>query len=123
MRNRRVIAVVVALVAGGLLAAVPASAGSTGKVREYVVQYGDGVSAADARAAIREAGGRVVDEIASIGLAKVQTTSAGFVSDALSESALAGVARNQIVGYADPALREKVDEVESLSRRTARRRR
>jgi subtilisin family serine protease len=109
-----VIAAVVALVAGGLLAAVPASAGSAGKVREYVVQYGNGVSAADARAAIREAGGRVVDEIASIGLAKVQTTSAGFVSDALSESALAGVARNRIVGYAEPALREKVDEVESL---------
>ena len=114
MRNRMVIAAVVALVAGGLLAAVPATAGSNGKVREYVVQYGDGVSAEDARAAIREAGGRVVDEIASIGLAKVQTTSAGFVSSALDEAALAGVARNRIVGYAEPALREKVDEVESL---------
>ena len=49
MRNRMVIAAVVALVAGGLLAAVPASAGSDGKVREFVVQYRDGVAAAEAR--------------------------------------------------------------------------
>jgi hypothetical protein len=52
MRNRMVVAVVVALVAGGLMAAVPAGAGSAGKVREFVVRYGDGVSASmpDARA-------------------------------------------------------------------------
>jgi subtilisin family serine protease len=114
MGERMVVAGVVALVAGGLLAAVPAAAGSDGRVREYVVQYGDGVSAADAHAAIRDAGGKVVDEIAAIGLAKVQTQSADFVTDALGEAAIAGVARNRIIGYAEPALREKVDEVESL---------
>ncbi len=74
MRNRMVIAAVVALVAGGLLAAVPASAGSDGKVREYVVLYADGASAAEARAAIESLGGTVVDEIAQIGPAKVRTT-------------------------------------------------
>jgi hypothetical protein len=109
-----VIAAVVALVAGGLLASVPASAGSAGKVREYVVQYGDGVSAAEARAEIRALGGTVLEEISAIGAAKVRTSNPSFASDATGSAALAGVARNRIVGFADPALREKVDEVESL---------
>jgi lantibiotic leader peptide-processing serine protease len=114
MRNRMVIAAVVALVAGGLLASVPASAGSAGKVIEYVVQYGDGVSAAEARAEIRALGGTVVEEISAIGAAKVRTSNPSFASDATGSAAFAGVARNRIVGFADPALREKVDEVESL---------
>jgi lantibiotic leader peptide-processing serine protease len=114
MRNRMVIAAVLVLVAGGLLATVPANAGSDGKDREYVVQYKEGASAADARAAIRDAGGTVVDEITAIGLAKVRTSNPSFVSEALGERALAGVARNRIVGYAEPALQPKVDDVESL---------
>ena len=114
MRNRMVLAVVVAVVAGGLLAAVPATAGSAGKAREYVVKYGDGVSTADARAAIRSLGGRVVEEISAIGVAKVWTRSDDFASAARGSVALAAVARNRIIGFAEPALREKVDEVESL---------
>jgi subtilisin family serine protease len=114
MRNRMVIAAFVGMVAGGLLAAVPAGAGSGGAQRDYVVRYQDGVSSADARAAIRDAGGTVVDEIAAMGLAKVRTSNPGFVSDAMHEQALAGVARNRIVGYATPALRPKVDDIETL---------
>jgi lantibiotic leader peptide-processing serine protease len=114
MRNRMVMFAVMALVAGGLLAAIPASADSTGKVQEYVVQYREGVSAAEARAEIDALGGRVVEEISAIGAAKVRTSNPDFASDAIDSDALAGVARNRIVGFADPALREKVDEVESL---------
>ena len=114
MRNRMVIVAFVSLVAGGLLAAVPVSAGSDGKVREYVVLYAHGTAATEARAAIEALGGTVIDEIAQIGLAKVRTTNANFASDVLGERALAGAARNRIIGFADPALREKVDEVESL---------
>jgi subtilisin family serine protease len=114
MRSRMVIAAVVALVAGGLLAAVPATADSDGKVREYVVLYADGASSADARAAIEDLGGRIVDEISEIGLAKVQTDNGNFASDVLGESTLVGAARNRIVGFAEPALREKVDDVEGL---------
>jgi lantibiotic leader peptide-processing serine protease len=114
MRSRMVIAAVVALVAGGLLAAVPASAGSEGTVREYVVLYEDGASAKEARNAIAELGGTVVDEISAIGLAKVRTDNPDFAADVAGESLLAGAARNRIVGFAEPALREKVDEVESL---------
>src|SRR5512132_4092736 len=114
MRNRMVMFAVMSLVAGGLLAAIPASADSTGKVQEYVVQYREGVSAAEARAEIGALGGRVVEEISAIGAAKVRTSNPDFASDAIDSDALAGVARNRIVGFADPALREKVDEVESL---------
>jgi subtilisin family serine protease len=114
MRNRMVIAAVVALVAGGLLAAVPASAGSDGKVTEYVVLYEDGASAAEARAAIENLDGTIVDEISQIGLAKVRTSNASFEADVLAEDALAGAATNQIIGFAEPGLREKVDDVEGL---------
>jgi subtilisin family serine protease len=114
MRNRMVIAAVVALVAGGLLAAVPASAGSDGKVTEYVVLYEDGASAAEARAAIESLDGTIVDEISQIGLAKVRTSNASFEADVLAEDALAGAATNQIIGFAEPGLREKVDDVEGL---------
>src|SRR4029450_9666270 len=116
MRNRMVMVAVVALVAGGLLAAIPASADSTGKVQEYVVQYREGVSAAEARAEIDALGGRVVEEISAIGAAKVLTSNPDFASDAIDSDALAGVARNRIVGFADPALREKVEQVEAVVR-------
>jgi lantibiotic leader peptide-processing serine protease len=114
MRSRMVIAAVVALVAGGLLAAVPATADSDGKVREYVVLYEGGASAAEAHAAIESLEGTIVEEISEIGLAKVHTSNPDFVADALGQDALAGAARNRVIGFADPALREKVDEVESL---------
>ena len=68
----------------------------------------------DARDAIADLGGTVVDEISAIGLAKVRTDNPDFAADVAGESLLAGAARNRIVGFAEPALREKVDEVESL---------
>ena len=114
MRNRMVIAAVVALVAGGLLAAVPASAGSDGKVREYVVLYEDGASAAAARSAIGSLDGVIVEEITQIGLAKVRTSNDAFEAEVAEEAALAGAAPNRIIGFAEPALREKVDDVEAL---------
>ena len=69
MRKRMVIAAVVALVAGGLLAVVPAGAASDGKVQEYVVLYEDGASVADAHAAIASLDGSIVEEISQIGRA------------------------------------------------------
>ena len=117
MRNRMVIAAMLALVAGGILAAIPASAGSAGsegKVREYVVLYDRGASAADARDAIADLGGTVIDEISAIGLAKVRTTNDAFEAEVADEAALAGAAPNRIIGYAEPAQREKVDDVEAM---------
>jgi subtilisin family serine protease len=99
-----------------LLGVAPlAGARTEGRLAEYVVHYERGVSIAEARAAVRAAGGTVVEELTSIGAAKVLSRNASFVLDAAAEAAIAGAARNRVIGYADPALRKKVDEVEALS--------
>jgi subtilisin family serine protease len=117
MRERRAIAVALtATLAVALAGAVPtASARTDGRLREYVVQYEAGATLAEARAAVRDAGGRVVDELAAIGVAKVVSRNGRFILDATAQEALAGAARNRVIGYAEPALREKVDRVESFS--------
>ena len=115
MRTRMVVAAVVAMVAGGALAAIPASASSSeAQVKEYVVLYDADASGAEARTEIADLGGTVVDEIGAIGLAKVRTDNADFESDVLDSAVLAGAAPNKIIGYAEPALREKVDDVEGM---------
>jgi subtilisin family serine protease len=116
MRRRSFVAALIAMLTVPLVGFLPsASASSNGPLREYVVQYESGASLAEARAAVRAAGGTVVDEIDAIGAAKVVSRNASFIADATGQSALAGVARNRVIGYAEPALREKVDRVESLT--------
>jgi subtilisin family serine protease len=116
MRRRSFVAALIAMLTVALVGFLPsASARSNGPLREYVVQYEAGVTLADGRAAVREAGGRVVDELAAIGVAKVVSRNGNFILDAAAQGSLAGAARNRVIGYAEPALREKIDEVESLS--------
>jgi subtilisin family serine protease len=116
MRSRSTAAALIVVAALTMLGLVPsASARTSGPLREYVVRYGDGVSLAEGRAAVRAAGGKVVDEIVSIGAAKVLSRNLSFILDAAAHDAIAGAAQNRVIGYSDPALREKVDEVEALS--------
>jgi lantibiotic leader peptide-processing serine protease len=116
MRRRSFVAALIAMLTVALVGFLPsASARSNGPLREYVVQYEAGASLADARAAIRAAGGTVVDEIDAIGAAKVVSKNTNFIVDATEQSALAGAARNRIIGYSSPGLREKVDNVEALT--------
>ncbi len=116
MRNRVVVGALFALVAASLAGPTTvATARSDDRVKEYVVLYQHGASLADARAAIASLGGTIVDELSSIGVARVRSAEADFVSQVMGKSALAGAARNEIVGYVTPALREKTDEVESLA--------
>jgi lantibiotic leader peptide-processing serine protease len=118
MRNRVLGGALVALVvAGGLAGPISgAGAGRSIEMREYVVLFEDGASSTAARAAIEKLGGEIVEVNSAIGVAKVRTRNADFISDAVRESTLAGAARNRIVGYSDPALRNKTDEVESIPR-------
>jgi lantibiotic leader peptide-processing serine protease len=51
----------------------------------------------------------------AIGAAKVVSRNSNFILDAAGQAALTGAARNRVVGFAEPALREKVDEVEALT--------
>jgi len=117
MRSRHsMVVAVVATLAIALAGSLPtAFARTNGRLREYVVQYEQGASLAEGRAAVRAAGGRVVDELSAIGVAKVVSRNGRFILDAAAQGALAGAARNRVIGYTEPALREKVDEVESLS--------
>src|SRR5688500_4310603 len=117
MRKRRSMAVALtAALAVALVGSVPmASARTDGRLREYVVQYGTGVTLAEGRAAVRAAGGKVVDELSAIGVARVVSRNGRFILDATAHEALAGAARNRVIGYAEPALRKKVDRVESLA--------
>ncbi len=115
MHRRIVTGAVIALAIGTLAGPVPtAAAGSNGRLREYVVLYEQGTSSAEGRAAVEDVGGRIIDEITSIGVARVTTRNATFASDATGSAAVAGVSRNRVIGYSEPALREKVDEVEAL---------
>ena len=116
MRNRSMVIALAITTTVALLGILPnASARPSGKLREYVVQYEQGATLAEARAAVEAAGGRIVGELTAIGAAKVVSKNANFILDAAGQAALAGAARNRIIGYAEPALREKVDRVESLT--------
>src|SRR5215204_2060927 len=72
-----------------------AAASGTG---EFVVFYADGVAASDAHAAIAAAGGTVVDEVGSLGIARVTTDDAGFSRAVTASGAVRGVVRNHSVG-------------------------
>lgn len=77
------------------------AASADGGTGEFVVFYEDGVSSADGRAAVARAGGRVVDEISQLGIARVTTDDAGFVAAAKATGEVRSVARNHSVGASD----------------------
>ena len=77
------------IVAGVIAAAafgIAQSAGAGDQARDYVVLYEQGASAAQARAAVEDAGGRVVSENPAIGLATVRSTEADFAREAAGAS-------------------------------------
>jgi lantibiotic leader peptide-processing serine protease len=103
-----------------------ASARRTGPVREYVVLYDDSATLAEARAELKALGATIERENTAIGLATVRSSNASFLTDVMGRRTLFGAARNRAIGHSVPALRPKLDEVESLpgirdaSRRPAR---
>jgi subtilisin family serine protease len=88
-----------------LVLIVPLTAGASkerARQHTYVVLYERGASADSAHAAIRSAGGRVVDENREVGVATVRSANADFVTDVSRSGAVSGAARNRPVGYAAP---------------------
>jgi subtilisin family serine protease len=114
MRNRVALGALFVVLAGVLAGPLPAGAAPDGTLREYVVLYEAAASAEEAHAAIEALGGTIVDELSSIGVAKVTSDDAEFIAKVMEQEALAGAARNTIVGVSDPGLVEKVDDVEGL---------
>jgi lantibiotic leader peptide-processing serine protease len=109
MRRLRMPVLAGALVAAGF--AVAATADAEQAPREYVVVYDAAASAQDARAAIADAGGTIVDENAAIGVATVKAD-ASFEAKAADEAALEGAATNAPIGQAprDQASRREAIE-------------
>ena len=88
----------------GLLAAavfgVVQTASAGGDATEYVVLYERGVSSAQGREAVEDAGGRIVKVNTKVGLATVRSTDDDFAAQAASEDALVGAAPNRPIGQA-----------------------
>ncbi len=79
--------------------AAPPGVGPTAVTPErWVVLYAGGTTMDESRRAVAAAGGQVVAENADIGVATVTTTSAAFRALAARQPALAGVARDRVVG-------------------------
>src|SRR5215207_9638492 len=102
-----------ALAACALAGAVASADGApTGPGREYVVLYEHGASGKAARAAIADAGGRVVSENADIGVATVRTSDSSFAADVARSSAIEGATTNRVIGRAprDAVKRDAIEK-------------
>ena len=88
----------------GLLAAaafgVAQTASAGGDAREYVVLYEQGVTAAQGRDAVEDAGGRIVKVNSKVGLATVRSTDDDFAAQAAREGEIVGAAPNRPIGQA-----------------------
>jgi subtilisin family serine protease len=93
------------------------TAGSNSGTSEYVVLYANGVDATTARAAIADAGGTVLREIAEIGMAQVLTDNAGFRQAIKASGTVRGVARNHAVGLARQGMVHRFAEERALDDR------
>src|SRR5262245_63877295 len=121
---RRILPVATAV--GALLVAAfvtPADAkgGATSNgAHNFLVLYADGASNAGGRAAIATAGGTVVHENATIGLAEVVSNNPNFMRDVRSQKAVKGAARDRSVGTTRPGMGhkfrdERLDDERALS--------
>jgi lantibiotic leader peptide-processing serine protease len=90
------------------LGACGAGVAAAATPKEYVVLYDSASSASAARAAIHDAGGRVVRENKAVGLATVRTKARTFLSEVSSAPAIDGLATNRAIGRS-PADRRKND--------------
>ena len=97
------LAVLVVLAGAALSAARPAT--KQQQSQSYVVLYGKGVSAAQAHAAVRAAGGRIVRENRKVGVATARSSNPRFLTAASRSAAIEGVARDKRIGYVPRASR------------------
>jgi subtilisin family serine protease len=111
MVRKAIVWIVLMLLAIALVpvaAAKPADA--QGDEQEFVVVYAADVSLEAAHAAITAAGGTIVKENASVGVATITTRNANFMAAARRQSALMGVAHNKRIGQAPQLVQPKLDD-------------
>src|SRR5690349_13935893 len=101
MRRRLVVGAVTTVTGLAFLATVPVSASAAPTVaRDYTVVAADGVSAADAAAAIQAAGGTIVSRNDAVGVYRVSAVDAAFESRATATAALIGATERKAIGHA-----------------------
>ena len=97
MRKKLLPAAIAACALVGLAATAD---GASTAPREYVVVYEQGASGKTARAAITDAGGKIVSENAEIGVATVRSTDGAFAGDVARSGAIVGATTNRAIGRA-----------------------
>jgi lantibiotic leader peptide-processing serine protease len=91
---------VVAVACSGTTLAAATPEAKTGALKRYVVLYEASASPAAAKAAIKEAGGRLLRANTQVGVATVVSANPDFLSKAASSIAIEGVARDRVIGAA-----------------------
>ncbi|MFI1996504.1 S8 family serine peptidase [Actinoplanes sp. NPDC020271] len=110
MRRRLTVGAVVTLTGLAFLTTVPGSAqAEPTAVTDYTVVAADGVSATDATAAIKAAGGTVVSGNDAVGVYRVTSTDAKFESKATASAELIGASERKAIGYSPNGV-EKVEK-------------
>jgi subtilisin family serine protease len=106
---RRLLPLVLAMFVA-LAAAAPSTVWPATKKQQrsqsYVVLYKTGVSAADARAAVRAAGGQIVRENLKVRVATARSSNPRFFAAASRKAAIDGVARDRRIGHVPQAWRQ-----------------
>jgi lantibiotic leader peptide-processing serine protease len=113
-RTHRLIGPVLALMLLFSLAGLTVGSAATTEKTEYVVVYAEGTSLAAAREAVRAAGGSIVSENATIGVATVSSTNANFMADVAGQGALVGAARNRPIGHTPNDARPTKGDLERM---------
>jgi subtilisin family serine protease len=85
------------------LAAVPASAGSTGTASSYLVTYKQGASTKNAASAVKAAGGTLVASYSQIGVVVARSDQSDFATKVRSASGVEGAASTNGFAMAAPA--------------------
>ena len=109
MRKKLLPAAIAACALVGLAATAD---GASTAPREYVVVYEQGASGKTARAAITDAGGKIVSENAEIGVATVRSTDGAFAGDVARSGAIVGATTNRAIGRAprDAVKRDRIEK-------------
>ncbi|HZE66352.1 MAG TPA: S8 family serine peptidase [Sporichthyaceae bacterium] len=110
-----------AVLPGGHASAAPERKGPT---TDYVVLYRDTAHAKSARAAIKAAGGKVLEENSAIGTALVRTKNLDFSTAVRRGGAVFGAAHNRPIGHVPPptSARELAERLSPADRAEALRR-
>jgi lantibiotic leader peptide-processing serine protease len=115
--------IAVVCVAVALLGPVSPVSGNTATrgqgTGEFVVFYASGVESAAARAAVRAAGGKVLDEISALGIARVTTANPRFSRAVTRSGEIRTVVRNHSVGLARQGMAHKFADERALEDRAA----